>query len=301
MALSRKHQRAIDRYEPITVQGITFYPITVEEYEDFGQCRAVLDFLPQRLPVALMGLPLLTALYRLNIVAAVLAMDGGPEKQQETEQAEGNGATYGVLFQQAALVLCLALRLGQGESPEKRLERVRPEFDPENLLDFKALVFESDFGEEIRITPSLFQRLRPILAAQNGMELPPENANPELVDADRYLRTANAPKLDYSLADLISWTAWKCGKEEREIYGWPIAKFERRAAVIERDMNYQIYSLAEKTGLVKFKDGNPFPHPCFKKPQGSAAMAPLAEAGKKAEAAVRSKLSEMEGKTTSKE
>lgn len=287
MALSRKHQRAIDRYEPITVQGITFYPITVAEYEDLGQCRAVLEFLPQRLPVALMGIPLLTALYRLYIFAAVMAKDGDPETKKEPKET---GAGFEALFQQAALVLCLALRLGQGESHQKRLERVYPEFDPENILDFKSLVFVTDEGKPIKITPSMFQRLRPILAAQNGIELPPENANPELVDADRYLRMANTPDLDFSLADRISWLAWKCGVEEAEIYRWPIAKFERRGNVIERDENYRIFSLAEKTGLVKFKNGNPFPHPCFRKRQGSAAMAPLADAGKRAEAAVRNNL-----------
>lgn len=298
MALSWKAQRAIDRYEPITVQGITFYPITVEEYEDFGQCRAVLEFLPQRLPVALMGIPLLTALYRLYIFAAVMAKDGDPEEKEKTD---GNGAGFEALFQQAALVLCLAIRLGQGESHKKRLERVFPEYDPENILDFKGLVFVTDEGKTIRITPSMFQRLRPVLAAQNGMELPPENANPELVDADRYLRMANTPNLDFSLADRVSWLAWKCGMEEAEIYRWPIAKFERRWAVIERDANYRIFSLAEKTGLVKFKDGNPFPHPCFRKRQGSAAMAPLAEAGKRAEAAVRNGLPRNGEKNKTKE
>lgn len=287
MALSTKQQRAVDRYEPITVKGITFYPVTVEEYEDFGQCRAVLEFLPQRLPVALMGIPLLTALYRLYIFAAAMAKDGDPETKKEAGE---NGEAFGTLFQQAALVLCLALRLGQGESHQKRLERVFPNFSRENILDFKGLTLVTDEGTEILITPSLFQMIRPILAAQNGMEMPPENANPDLVDADRYLRMANIPKLDYALADRISWLAWKCGVEEREIYSWPIAKFERRCAVVERDMNHQIFSLAEKTGLVKFKNGNPFPHPCFRKIQGSAAMAPLADAGKRAEATVRNSL-----------
>lgn len=298
MALSRKHQRAIDRYEPIAVQGITFYPVTVEEYEEFGLCRAVLEFLPQRLPVALMGIPLLTAFYRLFLFSAAAAEDGDPNNKATTE---ANGAAFGRLFQDAALVLCLALRLGQGEKPEERLKRVQPEIDAGNILDLKGLVFEADGGEKILITPPMFQRLRPILAAQNGLDLPPENANPELVDADRALRMAKMPKLDFSLADRISWLAWKCGVDETEIYRWPIAKFERRGNVIERDENFQIYALAEKTGLVKFQDGNPVPHPCFRRPPSSDAMAPLTNAGKGAEAAVQKNAPKNGANTETKE
>ena len=51
----------IHSYKPIEVDGLTFYPMTVGHYQDFLRARIVLEFMQQSLPVAYVGIPLLSA------------------------------------------------------------------------------------------------------------------------------------------------------------------------------------------------------------------------------------------------
>ena len=66
--LSPEIERTIDRYLPVTFEGFTFYPVTVEEYELFMACAPALGFMQQSLPVAMLSTPLLTAFLRIESV-----------------------------------------------------------------------------------------------------------------------------------------------------------------------------------------------------------------------------------------
>lgn len=107
-----------------------------------------------------------------------------------------------------------------------------------------------------------FQRLRPILAAQNGIELVSENANPELVQAERDLAEMNAPKLQYRVETLKATIATFSGADEADMEEWPILKLLLRRDAVQRLAGYITCSFAEAQSG-KWKHGNPFPSPLY--------------------------------------
>lgn len=237
--------REISRYRPIEAEGLTLYPIRVHEFEAFSMARAAIEFMQQSLPVALMSKPLLQAFYTLEFEAAA---QGKP--------------SVGLLYQ-SILFLILSMRAGEGRETGERMKcaRICPKENDSRVLD--AILIE-DGGAVLRVTPVQFQRIRPILAAQNGIELVSENANPELVQAERDLAEMNAPKLDYRLESMMASIALVSGEDETEMYDWPILKLMRRKEALQRVMGYLLCGVAEAQGA-KWKGGNPFPSPLFAK------------------------------------
>lgn len=231
----------IRTYAPIEEDGLVFYPIQVRELGHFKIAQPAIDFLQQSLPVRYLSMPLLSAYYTMDF-----------ESRQKGEPVSG-------LFSRALLFLVLSLRYRSGEPLEERLDsfashiKVAAE-DPSTL---KAIEFEMG-GETKRITPIQFQRYRPILAAQNGIELVSEDANPELVEAERDIAEQNGPELDGDVQTMISTVAALCGADEVEIDDWPILKLKRRKEAWERAFGFLLYGFAECSGA-KFKGGNPVP------------------------------------------
>ena len=269
--IPKRIKKQIARYAPVTTEGICLYPIRVDEYDEFVMARPAIEFLRQRLPVALMGIPILQAYYRMDT-----------QSIQDDKYPTG-------LFSRTLLFLALALRLGEGMTPEERVRMIRPRPDPKDPMKLKSLVFSPD-GEEIcEITPARFQRLRPILAAQNGITLPDDDANPDLVDADEEIRRRNAPELDISIEALVDRIAALTGTEEAEIYGWPIARLMARRKSFQLVLDYLICGIGETQGT-KWKKGNPSPSPFFERIRSeSAAKVALSDfAGGEALSAVRS-------------
>ena len=244
--LSFEIKKSIRAYKPIDIDGLTLYPIEVNRYEEFLWARKSLDFLQQSLPVHLISLPLLDAYYRMDIEAV---MNGD----------QGSG-----LFTGALLILGLALRLMPDGSADKILEKFSIHADPNNPSKLKCLRFTVN-GEEIhQITPVQFSRLRPILAAQNGIELESTDANPELLEADYDLSVKDAPNLDMSVEAMISAAALVTGKDEDEIQNWAILKLNNRLNAAKNIMDYMICGIGQTQGT-SWKGGNPSPHPWFEK------------------------------------
>ena len=244
-------KRAVNRFQPITVEGVTLYPITVDEIDEYGFTRPALEFMQQILPVALLQIPILTAFYQLEIASNAQIEDNVPPTN---------------LFTQCVYALLLALRLGQGmERNERIAKRCAYEHDKNDPLKLTRLILIDDDGRTIEITPRLFQRLRPIIAAQNGSEIPPENANPDIVLAERMILAEKAPKLDRNFGKMVAWVSAKCGVDEADVYRWPILKFLRRAEVLQRELDYLIFGIGQAGGIVTYKDGNPCPSPYFAK------------------------------------
>lgn len=261
--------RQINKYQPVKIEGMTLYPVTVDEYADFSFCAPALGYMQQSLPVALLSKPILTAFYELELDEAQAFIRDGD-----------NGLPKAALFTRCLISLILALRLGVGEPIEQRLDRARVS---ESKKGLKAIVFRGNDGEAITVTPTQFTKLRPVIAAQNGIEIPPITANPELVEADRDVRMANAPQLDMKIEDKITFAALTCGADEAEVYEWPILKFERRTAIAERTLDFLIYGIGEKSGMVKYKEGNPYPSPYFARKYKSRGMIALSDFRKGAE------------------
>ena len=235
-------QKKIGRYEPIEIDGLVLYPIEVSEYYEFLAARPAIEFMQQRLPVTLMSEPLLSAYFKI---------DSG---QVEGIQPMG-------LFPSAILALVLALRLKSGQSIEERLNAIQIVVDPNDQTRLKHLRFVKD-GEEITvITPITFQTLRPIIAAQNGIELHSDLDNPELVDAENDLASKSA-NLDMKVENFITSAAMIAGVDESEVYKWAILKMHNRLDAAKRVLDYMICGIGESQGS-KWKGGNPNPHPWF--------------------------------------
>lgn len=237
---------AIQKYEPVTVDGLTFYPIQVKNRKSFWNASPAISFMQQTLPVSLMRIPLLSAYFKMDMDAVA-------------EQAE----TFG-LFYRGLLFLALALRLGEGQSDEARVKRFKVLVDREQPKKLAAVRFTVN-GEEMReLTPVQFQQIRSILAAQNGIDLESDDANPELVEAERDSNQFKAPKLDINDDAMISFVAALSHAEEGEIEEWPILKLKRRERTYTHLMRYLLCGVSEAAGG-SWKDGNPVPHPYYER------------------------------------
>ena len=257
MELSAKTARAIRVYEPVKTEGLTLYPILMQEYESFLQGKSAISFLARSLPLEYLSQPLLSAFYRMDMTAL-----------RQGEEPSG-------MFYRSLLFLALSLRLGEGKSEEERVKLFRVAAEREQPDKLLAVEAETGEREKIRITPVMFQRLRPILAAQNGIELLSDDTNPDLLESERDIAQQRGPKLDYRMDSLISTVAALSGSEERDLEDWPILKFQRRQEALERVLNFLICGVGETQGT-KWKKGNPYPSPFFDRVQeDSAALVSL--------------------------
>ena len=240
-----EYQEAVDTYEPIDFEGIKLYPIKVREYTAYMNARPALDFLQQSLPVRFISMPLLSAFYKMDV-----------ENRMEGKPSDG-------LFYRAVLFLILSTRFQEELSLEERIRNMTFLVSSEDHSILKEIKFEQG-GEEKTITPVLFQRMRPILAAQNGIELVSTDANPELVEAERDLADLNGPELDADLSSLISAVAALSHADEKEIYDWPILKLHRRRDSYLRVLQFLLCGIAVSNGA-QYKGGNPVPDPFFRR------------------------------------
>lgn len=249
-------KKSIGKYEPIEAEGLLLYPVRVENYNEFLIARQSLEFMQQSLPRWLINMPLLDAYFKID-----------------TGQVEGMPPTN--LFGSALLMLSLALRLSPEGTAEEMANRFKIVVDPQDPSRLKYLKFVQN-GEEVKqITPIQFQRLRPILAAQNGITLVSDDANPELIQAERDLADKKAPKLNINIEALVSAAALITGKEEADIYEWAILKLNNRLASAKKVMDYMICGIGESGGT-KWKGGNPCPNPWFDRiTEGSDALISL--------------------------
>lgn len=241
--LSPEMVKAVRRFEPIETEGLTLYPICVKEINEFTLARPAIEFMQQSLPVTLLSKPLLQAYYQLDLDAAA------------------NGQPASGLFYKSILFLLLAMRTGDGMPPEERMNLVDIEPNEKDPMKLKSVLISTGDGIK-KITPMQFQRLRPILAAQNGIELVSENANPELVQAERDLAEMNAPKLRYDIEALKATIATVSGADESEMEEWPILKLLLRRDAVQRLVGFITCSFAETQGG-KWKHGNPYPSPLY--------------------------------------
>ena len=244
MELSAQVKRAVWRYEPIQAEGLTLYPVRVGDYALFNSARPAIELMQQTLPVRYASMPLLSAYYAMDYDAL----------------ARGDG-TIG-LFGRALLFLALALRIGEGRGAGELLRRFRivcGEDDPSRLVKIQ---FTVDGEERQSVTPAQFARLRPILAAQNGVELVGDAENPELVEAQKDLDARSAPKLDFDVRHLIDSVSVLTGCDEKDVDAWPILKLQNRRKALRRLMDYAICGICEGSGAT-WKGGNPCPDPFF--------------------------------------
>lgn len=237
-------QKSIRRYEPVTVDGLVLWPVLVREYDDFLVARTALEVLHQSLPVRFLRIPLLSAFYKMDYEARL------------------NGQPMTGLFYVALLGLALSLRLGEGEEPSERVGRFRIMVERDDPASLTRLQFTDSDGQEKMILPAAYGELRKIIAAQNGVKLESDRADPDLVQAEKDLAEMNGVSLDATVEDLISGMAALTGVEEEEIENWPILKLQRRQTSYQRVLDYLICGIGQMSGTT-WKGGNPHPSPFF--------------------------------------
>lgn len=254
-------QKSVRKYEVITVNGLELAPVLVREWDEFLIAQPALEVLHQTLPVRLMRVPLLSALYQMDFEAG-------------TNGEETNG-----LFARALLALALSLRLGTGRSAQDRVRMFQIVFDPKVPSNLKKLMFVDNAGKVREILPAHFQLLRQIIAAQNGVRLESDKANPEIIKAEQKLASKSTMGINADVGDLIAAVAALSNVDESEIDEWPILKLHKRATAYRRIIDYAVNSLGEMNG-VSWKGGNPVPHPFFEKIETvSGILTPLGESG----------------------
>lgn len=239
-------QKAINRYESVEMDGLTFYPIRVDEYEAFLMARPGIEVIQGSLPLEMISMPLLSALYKMDYDAVM------------------EGYTPAGFFSRCLLFLALSLRLGEGWEIERRLKMFAIDVSPQDPSKLVRIRFKVNGDEIYTISPVQFARYRPILAAQNGIKLLPDDANPELVRSRQALAAKNAPDLDVTIDDVISGVAALTGADEVDIYDWPILKLERRKTALQRVVDFIVCGISEGSGC-KWKDGNPVPSMWYEK------------------------------------
>lgn len=236
----------IRRGEPIDELGLTFYPIQMCHYEEFLMCKDALTLRLSTLPVKYAVKDYLNAIFAL-----------------EVDSIKGKNENVG-LFTRSIDLLMLSLRI---ESDIKHFIEKQILFRKVGKADFeidRILVIQNN--KTVEITAMEFSTtLRELIAEQNGVELPDENLNTELVKGQEELGELKASKikLNASIDSLISSVAYNSKVREREIDDWTVREFENRRKAIERDKKYTLFGQAEMSGMVSFKNGNPYPSWCY--------------------------------------
>lgn len=245
--------KSINKFEPITVDGVVYHPISMSEYEEYLIAKPAIEFMQQSFrDIKLMTLPLLSAYYKVDYDALV-----------KGEQPTG-------LLSRALLFLALSLKLGEGKPVTERLGNFSIVCDPNDESKLLHISFVDNNNKAQTITPVQFAVLREILACQNGIELMPDSANPDLVEAEQYLNSVNSANLDFKSEHLVSALSALSHVDESEIYNeWCVLKFVRRRESWERIINYITCGVGEMQGT-SWKGGNPYPSMWFNKIKGSS-------------------------------
>lgn len=233
---------AVRKGLPIKCKGLTYYPVTMANYETFVSCRDAWALRIGSLPVRYAAKDYLNAVFCF----------------ENDEVKEGRAITG--LFQRIITLWLLALRIDCNLDDFFRKNIFLRERNNDIEIDHvevqqgavKAEISATDFAVYVR----------PLLAKQNGIVLPDESDNIELVESAEELEEIqgrNKKKLDLNINDLIASVAYQSNVRERDIDDWTVREFVYRRRAIERGLRFKIMAQAEMSGMVTFKNGNPCP------------------------------------------
>lgn len=233
--------------KPVNCLGLTFYPIQMCHYELFLMCKSALSVRLSTLPVKYAIKDYINAIFSLEI-------DSSKE-----------GREIGGIFSRIITLLKLSLRIDNFGGKSFFKDNVIFRKVNKNEIEIDRFILTQD-KKTVEISALDFStKIRSLIAKQNGIELPDENDSADLVRAQEEMnKLRRSPiKLNQSNDSLISSVAYNSRVREKEIYDWTILEFENRKNAIERDKNYMLYAQAEMSGMVTFKNGNPYPSWCY--------------------------------------
>lgn len=251
--MPRERRLRIRRGEPIRECGLDLYPITMDHYEEFIQCKDALTLRLSSLPVRYVSLDYLSAIFALELDAI---------------RNGTTGAGSGGFFFRLMRLFGLSLRIEMSAEMLNDCIFYRTDGNGTISIEYMELSQTDADGNPntAKITPFQFSTLlRPLIAAQNQIILPDESENADLVEA--YEKKKEIAQRGVALKtdpdDLVSSVAFHSGVSDAEIMDWSVRDFENRRRAIERDKNYTLFKQAEMSGNVTFKNGNPYPSWCF--------------------------------------
>lgn len=232
-------KRAVLRGEAVTVNGLQFYGLTMDQYEDWQRDKGVLLTRQSTLPVAFITMPFLDALFAL-----------------EMESLEKTGKLAGIVYS-ILHVLAMAMRL-----PENSVESqfIRPVTHQRELKGF--YVEQQGDMQNVFIPKETFPQIRQVIAWQQGEEVPDESLNDELLEDEKWIAQRNAGDLDFDLDAMMASVALGARMHLKDAYALSILEFEMLRRAIDREKKYMLCGIAETSGT-KWKGGNPHPSWCF--------------------------------------
>lgn len=250
--MQRERRLHIRRGEPIRECGLDLFPITMDHYEDFIQCKDALTLRLSSLPVRFVSMDYLSAVFALELEAI----------------RNGTSGSAGGFFFRLMRFFGLSLRIEVSAELLNDCVFYRVDGQKNVTIDHLELTQTGADGNPNTATVTPFQFssiLRPLIAAQNQIVLPDESENADLVDAYEMKKQIEnkGVALKTDLDDLVSSVAYLSGVSDAEIMDWNVRDFENRRRAIERDKRYMLYAQAEMSGMVTFKNGNPYPSWCF--------------------------------------
>lgn len=251
--MQRERRLRIRRGEPIRECGLDLFPITMDHYEDFIQCKDALTLRLSSLPVRYVSLDYLSAVFALELDAL---------------RSGDSGRSAGGFFFRLMRLFGLSLRIEMSAELLNDCMYYRAAGEGNISIEYLELTQTGADGNpnSAQVTPFQFSSiLRPLIAAQNQIVLPDESENAELVEAYEMKKQIDQKgvALKTDLDDLVSSVAYASGVSDAEIMDWNVRDFENRRRAIERDKNFMLFKQAEMSGMVTFKNGNPYPSWCF--------------------------------------
>lgn len=265
MSFSFLKSGAIRRGEPVSELGLTFYPIKMSQYEQFLSCKEALTLRQSTLPAKYAGLLYMDALFKLDFDAML-----------------GNHPVSG-LFHRLLTFLLMSLGIDTDTKSFVENGNLLVKVDKHGRETIAVKVKQGDITVEIS-SKDFTTTVLPLIAAQNGVELPDETENAEIVRAaeeEQGLKEGQSRyKVKRDIDALISSVAYLSHVCETEIWQWTVREFENRRKAIQRDKMYMLYAQAEMSGFVTLKNGNPFPSWCFDtydKEEGATSLQSLHE------------------------
>jgi hypothetical protein len=252
---------AIKEGESVEILGLTFFPITMRYYEEFLKCKEALLLRQATLPVKYVAKDFLSAIFDF-----------------ESDNIIQHGIKTGI-FERIIILLLMSLRIDVDAE----------EFYKHNIFVKKTQtgfilnhIKITQNGNEVKITPRDFStKIRPLIAEQNGLELPSESENFDLIkDYEEVKKLKDGLKLKHNTVDLIASVAYLSHIRDKEIYMWTVREFENRYKAIDRDKRYMLCGQASMSGMISFKNGNPAPSWCYDALEEDLGSLSLSEVGK---------------------
>lgn len=197
--------------------GLTVYPILMKDYPLFLAAKESVTAVQQSWPLPWSIVPYLEGLIGVGLLPRLCAM------------------------------LKLAFRLDGDALP------VYPRIEGGKITSL--VLVQGD--RQAEITPKNFPSLRELLAFQNGLDLPDERANLEILEAQRDLASGGL-LLKADLEDLICSVALKSHTSLEETLEWTVRRFQKTEQAIDRSEGHSMAAITIAAGG-KFKNGNPYP------------------------------------------